>query len=99
MHGPRLTPLAAKAYPVVGVQYQDEGRYDLDVWLASWVSTRSAKKTATTAAPPKPAMPPGQWDDPQAWTWAEVTVSGTGLDGKLHSFAYSRAGNTWARVL
>jgi hypothetical protein len=86
-------------YPVVGVQYADEGLYDLDVFLASWVNTRSAKATAAAPAVAKPAMPPGQWDDPHAWTWAEATITGTGLDGKVHTFAYSKAGNTWAKVL
>lgn len=86
-------------YPVAGVQYRDAGACDLDVFLASWVNTRSAVKPAPKAAAPKPAAPPGQWNDPQAWTWAEVVVTGTGLDGKLHSFAYSKAGNTWAKVL
>jgi hypothetical protein len=86
-------------YPVVGVQYADEGLYDLDVFLASWVNARSAKAAAKAAPAARAAMPPGQWDDPQAWTWAEATISGTGLDGKLHSFAYSKAGNAWAKVL
>lgn len=47
----------------------------------------------------KPAMPPGQWDDPSAWTWAEATITGTGMDGKVHSFAYSKVGNVWSKVL
>lgn len=47
----------------------------------------------------KPAVPPGQWLDPAEWTWAEATISGTGLDGKMHSFAYSKESNVWAKVL
>jgi hypothetical protein len=86
-------------YPVVGVQYRDEGPYDLDVFLASWVNARSGKVTPKPAPAARPAIPPGQWDDPAAWTWAEVSVTGTGLDGKMHTFAYSKAGNTWAKVL
>ena len=86
-------------YPIVGVQYADEGLYDLDVYLASWVNTRSAKAKPAAPVPAKPAMPPGQWDDPAAWTWSEVTVTGTGLDGKTHTFAYSKAANVWAKVL
>lgn len=86
-------------YPVVGVQYADEGLYDLDVFLASWVNTRSAKKAAQPAPAAKPAVPPGQWDNPAAWTWAEVTITGTGLDGHMYAFAYSKAANTWAKVL
>lgn len=86
-------------YPVIGVQYADEGAYDADVFLESWVSERSAKAAPRPAPAVRPAVPPGQWDDPEAWTWAEVSVTGTGLDGKMHTFAYSRAGNTWAKVL
>ena len=101
------TPEAAAAmlqassgpYPVIGVQYQDAGEYDLDVFLASWVNTRSAKAKAAAPAVVKPAMPPGQWDDPSAWTWAEATITGTGMDGKVHSFAFSKVGNVWSKVL
>jgi hypothetical protein len=50
-------------------------------------------------APAKPAVPPGQWLDPSEWTWAEATITGTGLDGKVHTFAYSKASNVWVKVL
>ena len=86
-------------YPVVGVQYANAGRYDRDVFLASWVNTRSAKAQPAAPAPAKPAVPPGQWLDPAEWTWAEATITGTGLDGKVHTFAYSKAANLWAKVL
>ena len=86
-------------YPVAGVQYEDAGKYDLDVFLASWVNTRSAPPKPAPKPAVKPAAPPGQWDGPEAWTWAEVTISGTGLDGKMHTFAYSREANVWAKVL
>lgn len=85
-------------YPVIGVQWTDAGEYDRDVFLESWLTARSAVKPP----PPPPAhaaIPPGQWNEPQAWTWAEVTITGTGLDGKMHSFAYSHAANVWAKVL
>ena len=86
-------------YPVVGVQYADEGLYDLDVFLASWVNTVSPQPKPPMPPAPKAAVPPGQWNNPAAWQWAEVAVVGTGLDGKMHSFAYSAAGNVWAKVL
>ena len=86
-------------YPVIGVQYEDAGPFDRDAFLASWVDARSAKASPRPVPATRPAMPPGQWNDPQAWTWAEVSVTGTGLDGKMHTFAYSHAGNTWAKVL
>jgi hypothetical protein len=86
-------------YPVIGVQYADRGLYDADVFLESWVNARSAKAAPRPPAPVKAAVPPGQWDDPHAWTWAEVSISGTGEDGKMHTFAYSREANVWAKVL
>ena len=86
-------------YPVVAVQYADEGLYDVDVWLASWLDARSAKAAPQPAPVVKPSLPPGQWNNPQAWTWSEVSVTGTGLDGKMHTFAYSRPANVWVKVL
>lgn len=86
-------------YPVIGCQYADEGLYDVDVFLASWLDTRSAKAAPQPAPVVKPSLPPGQWNNPQAWTWTEVSVTGTGLDGKMHTFSYSRPGNIWVKVL
>ena len=65
--------------------------------IALAMSIRSGG-TVTPAAP-KPATPPGQWLDPDTWTWAEATITGTGMDGKVHSFAFSKAANLWAKVL
>ena len=86
-------------YPVIGVQYANRGLYDEDVFLASWVNARSAVKPPQPPPAARPAMPPGQWDDPQAWTWAEAALIGKGLDGNMHAFAYSKASNVWAKVL
>ena len=87
-------------YPVIGVQYARR-RAATTVTCSSrrWVNTRSAKAKPAAPAPAKPAVPPGQWLDPAAWTWAEATITGTGLDGKVHTFAYSKAANVWAKVL
>jgi N-acetylmuramoyl-L-alanine amidase len=64
--------------------------------IALAIAIRSGAQAEPVA---KPAVPPGQWLDPKTWEWAEVTISGTGLDGKTHSFAYSRTANVWAKVL
>ncbi len=77
-------------FPVVAFQYSDQGgggTYDLDVFSVAWLENVSAAK---------PPVPPGQWNNPAAWTWAEVTVTGTGLDGKLHTFALD--GATWGKL-
>ena len=80
---------ASGPYPVIGVQWANAGSYDLDVFSAAWVNARSVK--------PVVAPPPGQWNDPKAWTWTAAIITGSGLDGKLHSFEY-REGAPWARL-
>ena len=90
---------SAGPFPVIGVQWANEGLYDRDVFLESWVNAKSAKAGPRPAPAVKPAVPPGQWDDPQAWTWAEAALIGKGLDGNMHAFAYSKASNVWAKVL
>lgn len=54
---------------------------------------------AWKAVPPPPAqVPPGQWNDPHTWTWAEgVVIGGLGLDGVHHAFELTGAG-TWAKI-
>lgn len=81
-------------YPVIGVQYQNAGLYDENMFSVPWLT---AVSSAVPVAVPA-QVPPGQWKDPSAWTWAEVTVTGTGLDGKLHSFVLDTAAGTWVKV-
>jgi hypothetical protein len=83
-------------FPVVGVQYSDKGgggAYDLDVYLSSWLSYVSKENKPVTAQ-----VPPGQWLDPSSWTWAEATITGTGLDGKLHTFQFNPETGGWMKV-
>jgi hypothetical protein len=77
-------------YPVIGVQYANMGAYDVNVFDAAWVTSRSA-------APAAAAVPPGQWLNPREWTWKQCVCVGVGLDGQLHSFEY-RDGAPWARL-
>lgn len=75
-------------FPVIGVQYSDQGgggKYDLDVFLTSWLENVSA-----------PPVPPGQWNDPAAWTWAIAVLAGTGLDGNAHAFTFT--GTSWIKT-
>lgn len=75
-------------FPVTGVQYQDAGTYDLDLFLTSWLAEVSGKAVV-------PQVPPGQWLNPAAWTWKAVTLAGTGLDGKQHVFTFSPETGVW----
>jgi hypothetical protein len=83
-------------FPIAGVQYSDQGGggvYDLDVFLTSWVTTISGKKTV-----PVPQSPPGQWLNPAAWTWQTgVTVSGSGLDNVHHAFMFNASTGGWVK--
>lgn len=78
-------------FPVIGYQYEDAGFYDLDVWLASWTGNVSKKGVTMDS-------PPGQWNDPETWTWKEVSVIGVGLDGNLHVFSFDPQIGKWAET-
>lgn len=79
---------AAGPFPVIARQYRNAGLYDISVFSLPWMVNVS-----TTVKPP---VPPGQWNDPEAWTWNEVVLTGTGLDGKLHAFVFN--GQGWTKV-
>jgi len=83
---------SAGPYPIIGVQYADNGSYDSDVWLTSWLQKRSA------AGPPKPQVPPGQWGDPRFWSWQDAVIAGTGLDGRLHIWTFDPAAGDWSKA-
>jgi len=79
-------------YPIIGVQYASSEGFDSDVWLTDWLKNRS------TATPPKPAAPPGQWADPRSWMWKDAVTIGTGLDGLLHVFVFDPVKGTWTKA-
>jgi hypothetical protein len=81
-------------YPVIGVQYEDAGAYDVDIFSVPWLTTVSAVPSPHAKA----QVPPGQWNDPFAWTWAQVSVLGTGEDGKNHMFSLNTASGTWIKA-
>lgn len=90
---------ASGPFPIVGRQYSDVGAYDLDVWSAPWVNTQ-AGPTPAPPPPPVPATvpaPPGQWGT-TGWTWAQVEVTGKGLDGNLHTFQLDLARKIWIKL-
>ena len=45
-----------------------------------WPRPREAPVTA------QPPVPPGQWKNPDEWTWKDAYQAGIGLDGKFHLF-------------
>jgi hypothetical protein len=58
---------------------------------ASWNLLNSNPHTVT------PTVPPGQWANPNAWTWETATLAGQGLDHKPHTFAYNATTGGWDR--
>lgn len=85
---------ASGPYPVVWRQYSDQGgggTFDLGIVSIPWLAAVNVK-------PIVPQVPPGQWLDPNTWTWHTVSEIGTGLDGLTHQFDYITATGAWVRV-
>ena len=89
---------ASGPFPVIAVQFAFGGAFDTSVFSAAWLQEVSVTQPKPPAKPPaKPPVPPGQWDDPDFWTWEQsVMVCGTGKDGKFHLFALE--GAEWVKV-
>lgn len=81
-------------YPVIGVQYENAGDYDKNVFSVPWLTTVSVHPAAPAAHADEP---PGQWNDPSAWSWLECVLIGKGLDGQLHVFSFDPANGTWVK--
>jgi len=86
--------LAAQPLPVVGFQIRFESTTDFNVFSSEWL----AKVSGVIKVPVKPTIPPGQWNDPNNWEWAEVATIGIGKDGRLHSFVYNPGTGQWLKV-
>lgn len=82
---------ASGPFPIIGRQFLNAGLYDISVFSVPWLNKVSK------APGVKPSLPPGQWNNAAAWTWAEVVEFGIGLDKKLHAFAFD--GKGWTKVL
>lgn len=80
-------------YPVIGVQFANGPTFDSDLFLTSWLGNISGK-----AVPVTMNAPPGQWNAGSGWDWADCTIVGVGLDGKLHTFTFNPVSGIWAKV-
>jgi hypothetical protein len=81
---------AAGPFPVIGVQYRNAGLYDVSVFSQSWL------QEVSVTHPAAPPVPPGPWNDPDAWNWTDVLEIGVGLDGKIHAFHLEHG--TWVKI-
>jgi hypothetical protein len=81
-------------FPEIGRQYVSNGTYDTSVFSQAWLGDVSVAAAAVV----KPALPPGQWDDPRAWTWRDAMIVGQGLNGAMYAFLYNPATGAWGPV-
>jgi hypothetical protein len=81
-------------FPVIGRQYVSNGTYDTSVFSQAWLNDVSVAAAATV----KPELPPGQWNDPRAWTWRDAMIIGQGLNGAMYAFLYNPASGKWGAV-
>jgi len=78
-------------YPIIGVQFANGPKFDSDLFLTPWLENVSGKAVIMQE-------PPGQWNDPKFWTWQDCCLIGTGVDGKLHVFAFDPKAGTWTKA-
>jgi hypothetical protein len=90
-----LVTNASGPFPIVWVQYNDNGAYDVDVFSKEWLNNVSRKGGNVPTVTPK--APPGQWLDATEWTWEEAVITGTGTDGNLYCFAFDPSTGTWIK--
>lgn len=88
---PDKPPFIPPGLNVVAVQWDfSNAGYDVSkVFDTTWPGEPVNPVVATP--------PPGQWHNPDAWTWKDVIVSGVGLDGNLYTFAYDPTTNLWIK--
>lgn len=86
---------AGTPWPIVWAQYAFGTAYDTGLVSRAWLANVSRKPAGT--GPGKPPAPPGPWDDPAAYPWAQVAVFATRTDGGLRVLALQ--GGKWVRVV
>jgi hypothetical protein len=81
------------------------GTDEMTQWASGAYDTSLAQATLpfwdtrpgdATPAPRKPPPPPGQWDNPAAWTWKTAVTGGLGEDGASHMFVFTGTG--WNKI-
>lgn len=79
---------AAGPFPIIGIQFQNDGLFDLNVYSQQWLQAVSGQAQ----------VPPGQWFNATQWTWESAILAGIGLNGKMGEF-HLTDGGTWQRIL
>jgi hypothetical protein len=80
-------PERTMARDSVGTQYQSLTAYDEDIMstiLPYW-DTHVVN----------PEVPPGQWHNPDQWSWRSATITGVGLNGTTYTFTFNPNTGLW----
>lgn len=85
---------ATGPFPRIWQQYKFAVPFDSGIVSVDWL-----KNVSRIVPPVIPTIPPGQWKNPNEWTWKAVAMIGQGLDGKLHVFSYDPATGKWTGPL
>lgn len=83
---------ASGPFPRIWHQYRFGNTFDSGIASVPWLTNVSGT-VATT-----PEIPPGQWNNPNAWTWKDAEIIGIGLDGRLHSFTFDPDTGQWTKT-
>lgn len=89
---PSSPPTVPKGINVIAIQWNfSNPNYDGSVVFDPYWP-KEAPVTTPTAA-----VPPGQWNNPDKWTWKDCAVVGSGTDGNFYVFAYDPTTNLWIK--
>jgi hypothetical protein len=80
-------------FPVIGVQYQDSGAYDLDLWATAWLNTRSAAPAPSGYGAPKNLKAIGGHDSVRL-TWQPPGTPGLPDPADYEVYIYTSAACT-----
>jgi len=78
-------------FPIIALQIRNQGVDDFSVFSTEWINAVSKKGIV------KATIPPGQWKNPNEWTWRSAIVSGIGLDNKQHAFQFAPGTGQWTK--
>lgn len=84
---------ATGPFPRIWQQFKFGNTFDSGIMSVSWLTNVSNTVSTVT-----PQVPPGQWNDPNAWTWKDAEIIGIGLDGRLHSFTFDPNTGQWTKT-
>lgn len=82
-------------FPIIGRQFENNGSFDTSVFSQQWIDDVSVAPVSTG----KPQVPPGQWNNPLAWSWKQVIEIGLGLNGEVFAFAFNPTTGEWVKVM